>query len=157
MKKVSYFSASALMVATMVIAPFVSMAQVQATMPALYNQFGQQVNNQNVAPFAAGIYYLQPNQTGLVNYYGNGTYYDPSMGVYGGSAVNDPYGRAGVALGYVVSAGTTFTPTVPNTGAGGDASVNWMLFIVSGVAVVAGGIYLGYTSKNTKLSFAKLG
>ena len=157
MKKLAYLTASTLLVASMVIVPALAMAQVQAMMPALYNSSGQQVNYGNTTALPAGNYYLQTNQTGMVQYYGNGTYYDPSMGVYSGSAANDSIGRAGVALGYVVSSGTTVTPTVPNTGAGGDASVNWMLLIVSGMVVVAGGVYLVYLNKSEKLSSVKLG
>ncbi len=157
MKKLAYATAGAILVASFAVTPFLAMAQVQAVMPALYNQYGQQVNNANTLPLAAGTYYLQSNQTAMVNYYGNGTYYDPTLGTYGGSAVNDPYGRAGVALGYVVSVGTTVTPTVPNTGSGGDSYVNWMLLIVSGMVVVAGGVYLVYLNKNEKMSQVKLG
>ena len=51
---------------------------------------------------SAGYYYLtsNPSSGGLqVQYYGNGTYYNPAIGQYGGNVTN-PNGTAGVSLGY---------------------------------------------------------
>lgn len=36
----------------------------------------------------------------------------------------------------------TATPGVPNTGAGGDASLNWAILAITGIVVIAGVIYL---------------
>jgi len=72
-----------------------------ALMPALFNQNGTQANINN-SYLMAGSYYLSnnPSASGLqVQYYGNGTYYNPNIGQYGGS-VNNSNGTAGVSLGY---------------------------------------------------------
>jgi len=72
-----------------------------ALMPALFNQNGTQVNATN-SHLLAGSYYLSNSlsASGLpVQYYGNGTYYNPNIRQYGGS-VNNPNGTASVSLGY---------------------------------------------------------
>jgi hypothetical protein len=68
-----------------------------AMMPTLYNKNGVVVNaNGGILP--AGYYSLSPSGT-QIYYYGNGTYYNPSVLMYGGSVTN-PNGTANVALGY---------------------------------------------------------
>lgn len=122
----------------------------EATMPVLYNQSGQAMNVNTTGPLAAGYYYLGTGGTHQVYYYGNGTYYDPSSGTYGGSAVNDPNGTSGVSLGYssavtapgYVTSGSSNTPGVPNTGAGGDATATWITLAISGLIVAGGATYL---------------
>jgi hypothetical protein len=112
-------------------------AQVYATMPTLYNQSGQVVNN-TTSYLPAGYYYIggAPSMGGhQVQYYGNGTYYDPSIQQYGGS-VSDPNGTAGVSLGYVSSVGTAVG--LPNTGIGGSALFTWTAIIASILVVFLG-------------------
>jgi hypothetical protein len=91
--------------------PAVSFAQFQgATMPALYDQNGTQANVGN-GYLIAGYYYLGNSPTSgghQIYYYGNGTYYDGTIGQYGGS-VNDQNGTAGVALNYGTSPSYGFT------------------------------------------------
>ncbi len=148
MKTIASYMATMAIVASLAFAPISTFAQVQATMPVLYNQSGQAVNNGTTGPLAAGYYYLQPNQPGTqVYYYGNGTYFDPVTGLYGGSAVNDPYGIAGVSLGYSSTVLQPTTPTVPNTGAGGNAGVTWAILAVSAAVVAAGTAYLATSRK----------
>ncbi|MDE2188166.1 MAG: hypothetical protein KGJ35_00350 [Patescibacteria group bacterium] len=110
-----------------------------ATMPVFYNQYGAQVNA-GTAALPAGTYYLAPNGTEMISYYGNGVYYEPGTGTYGGSSVNDPNGTAGVSLGYSSSVGGT--PGVPNTGLGGFATRNWLYLLFSGFAVLIGATYV---------------
>ncbi len=73
-----------------------------ALMPALFNQSGSQVNMTN-SYLSAGYYYTANNPSmGIqVQYYGNGTYYNPNIRQYGGSVTN-PNGTAGVSLGYAI-------------------------------------------------------
>src|SRR4051812_1936413 len=130
-KSTSYAVIGAVMIANMVL-PIAASAQTAATMPVLYNQSGMQINAGNTSALPAGYYYLGTGGTRQVYYYGNGTYFDPATGEFGGS-VNNPSGQAGVNLGYMTntgvytgSTGTTgttgsgSTPGVPNTGSGGD-------------------------------------
>ncbi len=117
-----------------------------ATMPTLYNSSGQPVNVNTTGPLAAGYYYLAPGAQHQVYYYGNGVYYDPSTGTYGGSSVYDPNGTAGVSLGYsaaVTSADyVSGTPGVPNTGMGGEATATWITLVLAGLIVAGGVTYL---------------
>lgn len=122
----------------------------EATMPVLYNQSGQAMNVNTTTALPAGYYYLGTGGTHQVYYYGNGTYYDPSTGTYGGSAVNDPNGTAGVSLGYssavtapgYVTNANGSAPGVPNTGAGGDATATWITLAISALIVAGGATYL---------------
>ncbi len=124
-------------------------AQVMATMPVLYNAAGQAVNTVPNIPLAAGWYFLQPGaSTNYEVYYaGNGTYsyYNTSMGSYGGSTMN-PNGTAGVTLNYVASLlnspGTVTTPGIPNTGAGGNSTNLWLTLVTSGLVTATGLAYL---------------
>jgi len=75
---------------------FYTNGRAMATMPALYNQNSSEVN-QGSGYLTAG-YYRMSNGV-QVYYYGNGTFYDPSVGIYGGS-INNLNGMAGVSLGY---------------------------------------------------------
>jgi hypothetical protein len=141
-------------VALAVLASFATMslafAQTStAVMPALYNSSGTEVNS-TTASLAAGYYYLGLPSAGghQVEYYGNGTYYDPTTMTYGGS-VNDPSGMAGVSLGYNAS-GTTIG--LPNTGAGGNAGLNWAILGIAGIVAIAGMAYLGATRRHASLA-----
>ena len=112
-----------------------------ATMPALYNQNGAEVNSGS-GTLGAGYYYLGggPSQGGhQVYYYGNGTYYDATTQTYGGS-VTDPNGTAGVVLNYANT--TTTVPGVPNTGAGGQAASNWLVLLLAGAAFLVSTAYI---------------
>lgn len=149
-KKTSYALMGALMLGSALL-PFAASAQtttasgVQAVMPVLYNANSQPVNVNTTGPLAAGYYYLSTGAVQQVYYYGNGVYYNAATGVYGGSAVNNPNGTAGVALGYstdVTSPTTVVTPGVPNTGAGGEAMATWITLIVAAVVVAGGVAYL---------------
>ena len=116
-------------------------AQTMATMPTLYNQYGTAVNIATNTSLPAGTYFLAPGDsvTTEVQYYGNGMFYNPSAGIYGGS-VNDPNGTAGVSLNYVSSVENA--PGIPNTGAGGESVAVWMTLIASGLVVLGGLAYL---------------
>jgi hypothetical protein len=114
-------------------------------MPELYmTQGGTVSNGAGSSALTPGWYYMQSGNR--VYYYGNGTYYDPVTQTYGGS-VSNPNGTAG-AYTYTVNnssgsnAGTSVTPSVPNTGAGGDAPLNWFLLLASGTIAVGGALYL---------------
>jgi hypothetical protein len=114
------------------------------------------VNVNTTGPLAAGYYYLATGAQHQVYYYGNGVFYDPATGTYGGSAVYDANGTAGVSLGYstavtnpgyVTSTGSASgTPGVPNTGAGGDATATWVTLAIAGLVVIGGIAYLVKTS-----------
>jgi hypothetical protein len=76
--------------------------RTMATMPIFYVQNGSTVNT-NGGYLTSGYYYIGGGLSSgghQVQYYGNGTFYDPSILQYGGS-VTVPNGTAGVALGYV--------------------------------------------------------
>ncbi len=132
----SAFVATALGVAVSITGALSAYAQT-TTMPALYNQAGVEVNNGNVTPLAAGYYFLAPGASANteVYYYGNGTYYDSTTGMYGGS-VADPNGTAGVVIN------GSGAPGVPDTGLGGNAASVWMALVASGLVVAAGATYL---------------
>ena len=124
-------------------------AQTAATMPTLYNQYGQSVNVASNTSLAAGWYYLAPGAVAStqVDYLGNGMYYNPTTQLYGGS-VNDPSGTAGVALDYVSSVENV--PGIPNTGAGGEALAAWTLLVLSGMVAGAGIVYLAYARNSAR-------
>ena len=111
-------------------------AQVASTMPALYNSNGAEVNASNAVALPAGTYYLGPSTSyDTVYYYGNGVYYDPATGTYGGST-SDSYGTAGANLGYTT---TGTIATAPNTGVGGSLVYdNWIVLAISSLVVCAG-------------------
>ena len=139
MKKLSYIASSAVLVAAMAVTPFVAFGQTYATMPVLYNQSGMSVNS-GAGPLAAGYYYVNagPSQGGQqVYYYGNGTFYNATTMTYGGG-VSDPNGTAGVMLNY----SQPVTPGVPNTGAGGMATTNWIVLSVATLALVGSVVYI---------------
>ncbi len=149
-KKTSSALLGALMIGTALL-PLAASAQttvsgVQAVMPVLYNAAGQTVNVNTTGPLAAGYYYLSPGAVQQVYYYGNGVFYNAATGVYGGSAVNNPNGTAGVALGYSTDvtnpSSVTTTPGVPNTGAGGEAMATWITLVLAAVVVAGGVAYL---------------
>jgi hypothetical protein len=82
-------------------------AQMASTMPIIYSQSGSAVNTGS-GYLPAGYYYLAGGlATGghQIQYYGNGTFYDPSIQQYGGN-VSNTNGTAGVSLGYAM----TWTP-----------------------------------------------
>ncbi|MDE2037684.1 MAG: hypothetical protein KGI69_00455 [Patescibacteria group bacterium] len=137
-----YFIVNGLLAVTALAGAAAADAQVQALMPALYNASGQEVNASNSSALPAGWYYLQSDAAAAskIYYYGNGVYYDPAIGLYGGSAVHDPNGTAGVALGYAAS--VLIPASAPNTGAGGDASRQWLILLVSGLVMAAGASYV---------------
>ena len=117
-------------------------AQTVATMPILYSQSGVAMNIATNSALAAGTYFLAPggSVTNEVQYYGNGMFYNPSLGIYGGSVTADPNGTAGVALNYVSAVENA--PGIPNTGAGGEALAVWMTLAISGLVAVGGLAYL---------------
>ncbi len=99
--------------------------------PVFY-QNGTAVNPGGTA-LPAGHYNLQNGQQ--VYYYGNGTYYDPSTGTYGGQVFTSPTVLA-------VAGTSTMSPGVPNTGAGGDATYTILGVIASLIIAGTGMIYL---------------
>ena len=144
-KSASFFIGAALLASAAVL-PLAAMAQTsQAMMPTLYDQSGNPVNT-GVSAVPAGYYFLQTGGQHQVYYYGNGTYYDASTGMYGGSTSN-PNGTSGAGLGYTPSTGTVVAtvPGVPNTGAGGNAPMNWALLAVSGAVVLGGAAFMSYS------------
>lgn len=144
------------------IAPVASaQTQTYATMPTFYSASGQPVNVGNTTALPAGYYYLSPGGQ-QVYYYGNGTYYNPATGMYGGS-VNNSLGTAGYNLGYTTtyadpnnlyqgSGGATGSsasyPGVPNTGLGGEALATWITLVLSLGVVIAGVSYLVATRRH---------
>lgn len=145
MKSILFIAAVMTFVSVAISAPLSTSAQTtMATMPILYSQSGAAVNVNTSTPLPAGYYYLQPGAQAStrVYYYGNGTYYSESTGLFGGSVTN-PNGTAGVPLGYAALTGTIITtsPGVPNTGAGGMATTLWSAMIASAAVLIAGGAY----------------
>ena len=103
------------------------------SMPILYDQNGNQVNATN-GSIPAGYYYLNaPQSQGghQVEYYGNGTYYDPTTQTYGGSI------NSNSSTG--TSNSSSVTPGAPNTGEGGMAAYNWLILGLS-AAVFLGSV-----------------
>ncbi len=103
-----------------VLAFTVVQADTLATMPVLYNASGVAVNSSGgVLP--AGTYYLGVGATQPVNYFGDGSFYNPATRMYGGSVFN-PTGRAGTftvpSQGEAPDPGTggVVAPGFPNTG-----------------------------------------
>ena len=144
-KLYSIVSSGILAAAMMAGALAVNAQTTDAVMPALYNQSGVEVNASGAIVPAAGWYYLDSNASAAskVYYYGNGVYYDPTAGIYGGSAVKDPNGTAGVDLGYAASVlSPSSVVTAPNTGLGGTAATNWLVLIASGLIMMAGATYV---------------
>ena len=136
------YVAAMMLVAVFIIGAQTSHAQTLSTMPFLYNTNGDVVNSPGSSPLAAGYYYVGggPSQDGQeVNYYGNGVYYNMTTQTYGGS-ITDPNGTAGISINSVAPG----TPALgaPNTGAGGVATTNWLILIISGFAFV-GSIFYG--------------
>ena len=97
---------------------------VAGATPVFYTQTGQALNPAGSA-LNAGYYYLSNGVQ--VYYYGNGTYYNPTTQTYGGMIFG------GVAV---------TTPTVPNTGAGGQATMNWLLLASSALVFLGGAAYV---------------
>jgi hypothetical protein len=98
------------------IAASVAYAQNTTTMPVLYNQNNSPVNT-GASYLTAGNYYLGagPSSGGhLIEYYGNGTFYDATIQMYGGS-ISDPNGTAGAPLGYVMELSAGFNMAVMPT------------------------------------------
>lgn len=128
-----------IIVTALVLATALSVLSVNAqtyTMPALYDQQGNQVNDaDNTTPLNAGKYYLNSNGTNEVYYYGNGNYYDPRTLIYWGTQTytNGAEGATIMNLSQSIAqtnaGNTTVTPGVPNTGAGGAALTNWLMLI----------------------------
>ena len=121
-------------------------AQTLPSMPPLYDASGNQVNQTSNPPLAPGNYYLggSASQGGhLVNYVGNGAYYDPTTGTYGGAA-GDPSGMAGIVSSYNSSiAQTALTASSsPNTGVGGVAAYNWSILLITGIAFATSAAYI---------------
>lgn len=127
-----------------------------AIMPTLYNQSGSPVNTGG-GSLAAGWYYLQGGRQ--IYYYGNGTYYDPIAGTYGGS-VNNPTGAAGANLYNFAqtpgtgtgtgTGGTGVTPGLPNTGSADRAMYNWMTLAILGAIIITSLVYLARTTKKSR-------
>ncbi len=107
-------------------------------MPILYNSSGVAMNT-GTGSLPAGYYFTAPSGGMQVYYYGNGTFYNPTTGLYGGS-VSNPSGRAGpisIAIAQVPT-----TPGVPNTGVGGNSAILWAELIVAVGLVIVGMTYL---------------
>lgn len=128
-------------------------AQTQATsgtMPILYNSSGSAVNTSGTY-LPTGTYYLDTGGQHWVSY-SDGVYYDPSTNTFGGSIYN-PTGRAGTFSysGPQSNTGsinnTTYSNVgVPNTGAGGDAEMTWVVLALAAIFGIAGAVYYVRTS-----------
>lgn len=124
-----------------------------ATMPTFYNTSGQPVNVGITTALPAGYYFLSPGGQ-QIYYFGNGTFYNPASGTYGGS-VSNTLGVAGYNLGYSssvtdpVNVRTTY-PGVPNTGTGGEALATWITLILSAAIVLSGAAYLVATRRHAR-------
>jgi hypothetical protein len=148
--KVNYVTKGVLIAVCAVVVLAAGMSGVQAQnvtgtlMPVLYDQSGDEVNTAS-GTLSAGWYYTQPsgNTNQQVYYYGNGTYYDPVTRTYGGSVLN-PSGRAGFVITSTTPPPIPTTPGVPNTGAGGDALLNWLLLISAAGLVGAMIVYASW-------------
>ncbi len=144
--------AAVLIVGALAFAPAAAFAQTAATMPTFYNASGQTVNVGTATALPAGYYFLSPGGQ-QVYYYGNGTFYNPATGMYGGSVAN-PNGLSGVTLGYSTVVGDTSYvaantyPGVPNTGMGGEALATWITLGLSAAVVFSGAAYLVATRRH---------
>ena len=98
--------------------------------PIFYNQAGQAVNPMGAA-LPAGIYYLANGNQ--VEYYGNGTYYNPTTKMYGGMIFSG-------------MAATAATPGIPNTGMGGQAAMNWFLLAATALVFLGTTVYISRRS-----------
>ncbi len=92
--------------------------------PVFFNQSGQMVNPGGTA-LPIGYYYLQNGNQ--IYYYGNGTYYNPTTQLYGGS----------------VSGGiNTTTVGAPNTGMGGQVSINLLILATTALIFIGASMYV---------------
>lgn len=139
MTRFTYLAVAAVIVsASLTFSASVHAQTNSVTFPVLYNSSGQAVNSgTSGTSLPAGYYFTSPGGT-QVYYYGNGTYYDPSTHLYGGT-VNDPSGAAGV---YYVNSSTGTVVGAPNTGAGGESPLMWFLLVASGIVAIGGISYL---------------
>ncbi len=115
-----------------------SVAVGTGIMPVLYNSSGQSVNTSG-GSLAPGYYYLTTDAHQQVYYYGDGTFYNSTTGLFGGN-VSNPTGAAGSYTVY--GSGSAGTVGIPNTGVGGDAGVVWAMLAFSLLASLAGGVYV---------------
>jgi hypothetical protein len=141
-----YKNFSKLIITTIIFAitlGFAVNANAQSTMPVFYDQSGSQVDMNNLQ---AGTYYRNNNGTGEIYYYGNNRYYDPSTMTFweGNTNLTQSFSQGGIYGGgtpVTPGAGTgnvnTVTPGVPNTGAGGEAVLNWSILAASILAILA--------------------
>jgi hypothetical protein len=111
----------------------------------LYTQSGApiQTYNSSTNSLTPGWYYTSNGSPRY--YYANGVYYDPATQTYGGSVLypnaNGPQTLAISTTGSVAGSGS-YTPGVPNTGAGGTALGAWLALIISALAAFGGVTYL---------------
>ncbi len=136
-----------LMLALSVLLPVAASAQISNTMPALYDASGDQVNDNNSTSLAAGYYFLDSDaeMNSRVYYFGNGTYYNANTGMYGGH-ISNPSGRGGAT--FVDS--MVVVPGVPNTGAGGQSPVLWLMLALTGILAITGMTYLISTQSSSR-------
>ena len=102
--------------------------------PVFYNQAGQAVNPAGTSVPAGNYYLANGNQ---VEYYGNGTYYNPTTQTYGGMIFGGPVT-------------TVSAPGIPNTGMGGQATMNW--FVLAATALIFAGATVYIYRRGTVLS-----
>ncbi|MES2216476.1 MAG: hypothetical protein V4481_04245 [Patescibacteria group bacterium] len=95
---------------------------------------GTPILQNGVTPTTNGTYY---STTGVPLYYYNGSYFYPNTSTGGTSG-----GTSGGTTGNTGTGGTSVTPGVPNTGAGGSSAVNWAILLASGLVAVGGVTYL---------------
>lgn len=117
---------AAIIVAVLALVVGIATSVSAQMMPTLYNSYGVEMNTVGGVPVPAGWYYTQPNGQGTqVYYYGNGMFYNPSTGIYGGS-IKNPNGTAGYNYGNYYAQGL---PGVPNTGVGGETGKMFMTLL----------------------------
>ena len=107
--------------------------------PVFYTQLGSPVYAIPGQAIPAGRYFMANGSP--LYYYGDGVYYNPTSQTYG-----DIYYPSFISTTYpgsfVVVNTPAKTPTAPNTGAGGEAPLNWALLMLSALIVVVGTTYL---------------
>jgi hypothetical protein len=95
-----------IVVASLGVSVFVH-AQTTGQTPVFYSQNGAVMNSGGTA-LPAGTYYNQSGQQ--VYYYGNGTYYTPATGLYGGTAFSSESAPVTTTTGTPIPASSGATP-----------------------------------------------
>jgi hypothetical protein len=149
MNKITAILTSVLMMAVFAFLPVSASAQMSNTMPALYNESGDQVNDESGTKLSAGYYFLDSDASAdsRVYYFGNGTFYNANTGTYGGH-ISNPNGTAGVTFADMTP---VITPGVPNTGTGGPSLILILTLVLSGILAVTGLTYIASERHSSRM------